>query len=151
MAVIKQQYLAMDWDEIDDSPDLERVKMALDNLPDESLMRAVGSRRIGRPDAAPVRVKWNCLLVGRALGHRKMSAVLSELRRNSSLRRLVGIHPAKGWRGVPDKDEMSPTESADPDADWGRKTRRWTDKEGNKREEPRNRSASIRAAQRASG
>ena len=81
--------------------------MVLDNLPDESLMRAVASRRMGRPDATPVRVKWNCLLVGRVLGHRKMSALLSELRRNSSLRRLVGIHPAKGWKGVPDKDEMS--------------------------------------------
>ena len=71
MAVVKQQYLPMDWDEIDDSPDLERVRMVLDNLPDDSLMRAVASRRMGRPDATPVRVKWNCLLVGRVLGHRK--------------------------------------------------------------------------------
>ncbi len=107
MAVIKQQYLPLDWDEIDDSPDLERVKMVLDNLPDESLMRKIGSRRMGRPDATPVRVKWNCLLAGRVLGHRKMSALLAELRRNGSLRRVVGIHPAKGWKGVPDKDEMS--------------------------------------------
>ncbi len=176
MAQLKQPYLPLDWNWIEECPDLERVEMALRSLPDEPLMRALESRRMGRPDATSVRVKWNCLLVARLLGHGSMASLLRELRRNPLLRRLVGINPAVGPRGVPDKDEMSrfwkklvgefreevealeaecvealrgqlpglgeelgtdttavrtwargrrePSDSADPEADWGRKGRR---------------------------
>jgi hypothetical protein len=109
------------------------------------------------------------------------------LKRNPALRRLVGINPAVGPKGVPDAHEMSrfwrklgrrfgpeveslrgaavealrghlpdlgeqlgtdttalrtwargrrnPRESADPEADWGRKTRRWKDAQGGEHEE----------------
>ena len=187
MARLGQQYLPLDWQAVEEAPDLDRLRLVLEDLPDEGLMRRLESRRWGRPDGASVRVKWNCLLAQRVLGHRRTSELLRELRRNPTLRRLVGIPPGRGVRGVPDKDQMSrfwqklvkrhaaaveallvaaqaklaehlpdlgaqagvdstalrtwargrgdPAQSADPEADWGRKTRRWTDKEGRAHEE----------------
>ena len=52
-------------------------------------------------------MKWNCLLVGRVLGHRTVNGLLRELRRNPTLRRVMGIPPAQGPEGAPDKYEMS--------------------------------------------
>ena len=187
MARIAQGCLPLDWEAVEECPDLTRVRMAVENLPDEELMKALEARRWGRKDATPVRVKWNCLIIGRVLGHGTTNDLLREMRRNPALRRLAGINPALGARGVPDKDEMSrfrlklagqfageiermqglaveelrrhlpglgeelgtdttvlrtwargrrdPLESADPEADWGRKTRRWTDVEGKVHEE----------------
>lgn len=182
MARLSEPYLALDWEGIEDSPDLERVAMVIESLPDEGLMRVLEASRPGRRDATSVRVKWNCLLVGRALGHATMNGLLRELRRNPTLRRLVGINPAAGPKGVPDKHEMSrfwgklarrhaaevdelreaaveklrghlvdlgeelgtdttalrtwargrrdPARSADPEADWGYKIRRWKGSDG---------------------
>jgi hypothetical protein len=187
MARIGQRCLPLDWEAVDECPDLLRVQMTIESLPDEKLMRALESRRWGRKDTTPVRVKWNCLILGRVLGHATTNGLLRELRRNPTLRRMAGIHPALGARGVPDKHEMSrfrrklaaefageieqmealaverlrehlpglgeqlgtdttslrtwargrsdPNESADPEADWGRKTRRWKDAKGEKHEE----------------
>ena len=187
MAHLGQQYLPLDWEHLEEAPDLDRLRLVLERLPDEGLMRLLESRRWGRPDGASVRVKWNCLLAQRVLGHRRMSELLRELRRNPTLRRVVGIGPGQGVRGVPDKDQMSrfwhkvvkshaaaveallvgaqaklaeelpdlgvqagvdstalrtwargrrdPKRSADPEADWGKKSRRWTDREGKEHEE----------------
>ena len=156
-------------------------------------MRLLESRRTGaaRLRRASVRVKWNGLLVGRVLGHRTVNGLLRELRSNPTLRRVMGIPPAQGPEGAPDKHEMSRfwkklaahhredvervmaaaieelrkrlpalgeqlgtdttalrawargrrdpsfdpealdgSENADPEADWGKKTRRWKDKQG---------------------
>jgi len=182
MARLKQAYLPVEWDAIEDCPDLQRVELVLKHLPDEPLMNALERRATGRPDATSVRVKWNCLLLVRLLDHRSMQSLLRELKRNPTLRRFVGMNPALGVRGVPDKHEMSrfglklandyadqiealqvaaverlrkrlpdlgeqlgtdttalrtwargkkkPSESADPEADWGYKIRRWFDKKG---------------------
>jgi len=182
MARIPQQCLPLSWEGFEDCPDLERVQMALDNLPDEAFIQALESRRWGRKEETTVRVKWNCLLAARVLGHATMEDLLRELKRNPALRRAVGINPAQGVHGVPDKHEMSrfriklakrhvqdtlalqtlaveelrkflpdlgaqlgtdttalrtwargrkdPSESADPQADWGRKTRKWKDAQG---------------------
>ena len=182
MARLKQAYLPIEWDAIEECPDLQRVEMVLKYLPDEPLMKALERRLTGRPDATSVRVKWNCLLLARLLDHPSMRSLLRELKRNPTLRRFVGINPALGVRGVPDQHEMSrfalklannyteeiealqdaameklreylpdlgeqlgtdttalrtwargrknPADSADPEADWGYKIRRWRDKKG---------------------
>lgn len=187
MAWIGQAVLPLDWEAIEDNPDLDRVRMALESLPDEDLMRELESRRWGPPDCPSVRVKWNCLIARRVLGYAKMDSFLAELRRNPALRRIVGISPAAGPAGAPSKHAMSrfaimlarrhagkiedlqalcvdklraclpdlgeqlgtdttalrawargrkdPADSADPDADWGRKTRRWKDEKGESHEE----------------
>jgi len=70
-------------------------------------MSALARRITGRPDATSVRVKGNCPLVARPLEHASMQSLRRELKRNPTLRRLVGINPARGVRGVADKHEMS--------------------------------------------
>lgn len=187
MAQLKQPYLPLDWEGIEESPDLERVWMVLRSLPDEGLMKALEASRAGRRDVTSVRVKWNILLAGRAVGHATMAGLLRELKRNPALRRLVGINPALGPKGVPDAHEMSrfwrklgkrfgapvnalreaaverlrehlpglgeqlgtdttalrtwargrrdPKESADPEADWGHKIRRWKGSDGQTHED----------------
>ena len=62
MARLGQQYLPLDWQAVEEAPDLDRLRLVLEDLPDEGLMRRLESRRWGRPDGASVRVKWNCLL-----------------------------------------------------------------------------------------
>ena len=181
MARIAQKELALSWDEIDEAPDLARVRMMLLEADDEELMRKLERARKGRRDDYPVRVCWNVLPAGMVLGHRSTAAMLGELRRNPTLRRAVGVSVANGVEGVPTKDAMSrfsqklvrhgkdvgrivdgmlerlrwylpdlgkqsgvdstairtwargrrdPSKSADPEARWGRKTKRWTDKQG---------------------
>jgi hypothetical protein len=187
MAQLKQPYLPLDWNGIEESPDLERVAMVLGSLPDEALMKALEASRSGRRDVTSVRVKWNILLCGRAVGHATMAGLLRELKRNPALRRVGGINPALGPKGVPDAHEMSrfwrklgkrfgpqrsalrqaaverlsehlpglgeqlgtdttalrtwargrrdPKESADPEADWGHKIRRWKGSDGQTHED----------------
>ena len=101
MARVAQRCLSLDWEAIEECPDLARVEMTLASLPDEALVRTLESRRWGRKDTTPVRVKWNCLIAGRLLGHATTNGLLRELRRNPTLRRTVGIHPALGeWNSI---------------------------------------------------
>jgi len=181
MARVAQKELALSWKEIDDAPDLARVRMMLLEADDEELMRKLEDARKGRRDDYPVRVCWNVVLAGMVLGHRSTAAMVRELQRNPTLRRAVGISVASGVDGVPTKDAMSrfskklvryakdvgrivdgmlerlrwylpdlgeqsgvdstairtwargrkdPLKSADPDARWGKKVKRWTDKQG---------------------
>jgi IS5 family transposase len=181
MALIGQRELALEWDEIDDAPDLARVRMVLDCADDEDLMRALERDRKGRRDEYPVRVCWNVTLAAKVIGHGATAAMLRELLRNPTLRRVVGIAVTKGSEGVPSDDAMSrfskkllrhgeevarirermlvwlrpwlpdlgthtavdstalrtwargrsdPSKSADPEAAWGKKVRKWTGKDG---------------------
>jgi len=188
MAKVAQGYLPLNWEVIEQSSDLDRLRMVLGGLDDEELMQALEKERKQRRDDYPVRVCWNCLLAGLVLQHAHGAGLLRELKRNPSLRRAVGMDPHKGEKAVPTKDAMSrfvqkllrpeharrvealaqglvdklgqrmpdlgkhlavdatalrtwargrrdPAQSTDPEAGWGRKTRRWTDKEGRAHEE----------------
>ena len=106
MARIAQKDLALEWDVIDDEPDLARVHMMIENADDEALMRKLEADRKGRRDDHPVRVCWNTMLTGMVLGHRSTAEMLRELLRNPTLRRVVGIPVAAGPKGVPTKDAM---------------------------------------------
>jgi len=55
MARLKQDYLPIEWDAIEECPDLQRVEMVIKHLPDEPLMSALEERATGRPDATSVR------------------------------------------------------------------------------------------------
>ncbi|MBM4050540.1 MAG: transposase [Planctomycetes bacterium] len=107
MARIAQKELALEWDVIDEEPDLVRIHMLLENANDEELMRKLESDRKGRRDDYPVRVCWNTTLAGMVIGHRSTAETLRELRRNPALRKVVGIAVAAGADGVPTKDAMS--------------------------------------------
>ena len=92
------------WDCLEDSPTLKTLKELLEVIPDgamlESLNRARGK---GRNDY-PLSVLWGVLVLSIALRHPNIEACLAELRRNESLRRLIGI---KSEDDVPRKWNLS--------------------------------------------
>jgi hypothetical protein len=58
MAIIPQKQL-FKWDEIEELGDLERLKLVLDYLPDEELMRVLEKKRGKGRNDYPVRAIWN--------------------------------------------------------------------------------------------
>jgi len=79
------------WDCLEDSPTLKTIQQLLDSLPDGKLLASLETaRRRGRDDY-PVRVLWRTMVLAVALRHTTMESFLAELRRNESLRKLIGI------------------------------------------------------------
>ena len=79
------------WDCLEDSPSLQTIRLFLRAVPDgkllESLRRARGKGR----DDYPIHTLWGVVLLTVLLRHGSFEACLGELRRNESLRRLIGI------------------------------------------------------------
>jgi len=79
------------WDCLQDSPSLRTLREFLAAVPDEKLLASLRScRGRGRNDY-PVHVLWGTLLLTIVLRHGSIESCLGELRRNESLRRLIGI------------------------------------------------------------
>lgn len=79
------------WDCLEDSPTLKTIKQLLDILPDENLLASLEEARgKGRNDYS-LRTLWGVLVLSIALRHPTIEACLAELRRNESLRKLIGI------------------------------------------------------------
>ena len=100
MARIAQKGL-FGWDEIEDLGDLERLRLVLDSVPDEALMKRLeASRGRGRKDY-PVRAVWNSLVAGVVFQHESVASLRRELSRNAQLRQVCGFDVLKGSAGVP--------------------------------------------------
>jgi hypothetical protein len=92
------------WDELEDSPTLKTIKQLLDIIPDEPLLNSLhAARGKGRNDV-PIHVAWGVLVLSIALRHPTIEGCLAELRRNESLRRLIGIESEDA---VPQKWNLS--------------------------------------------
>lgn len=79
------------WDCLEDSPTLKTIKGLLECIPDDALLLSMEQARgKGRNDYS-VRTLWGVLVLSIALRHPTVEACLAELRRNESLRRLIGI------------------------------------------------------------
>jgi len=92
------------WDCLEDSPTLTTVKELLAMIPDGRLLAALGRQRGKGRDDYPVHVLWGVHVLSVALRHPTMEACLAELRRNTGLRRLIGIESEDR---VPNKWNMS--------------------------------------------
>jgi hypothetical protein len=79
------------WDELQHSPTLATIRAALEAIPDAPLLAALQARRHNGCDTYPVRILWGVLLLSILLRHATTEDCLEELRRNASLRLLVGI------------------------------------------------------------
>ncbi len=73
--------------------DLQRLKLVLDNLPDEELMQAIEEDRGCGRDDYPVRVMWNLLIAGIVYQHPSTESLIRELKRNAQLRQVCGMNP----------------------------------------------------------
>lgn len=100
MASIAQKSLFC-WQDIEELGDLKRLKLVLDSIPDEGLMKLLEERRgCGRNDY-PVRAVWNSLLAMVVFGHGSIASLRRELRRNAQLRAVCGFDLMKGLDAVP--------------------------------------------------
>lgn len=102
MASVTQKPL-FGWQQIEGLGDLARLKLVLENMPDEPLMAALERQRgkHGRDDY-PVRAMWNALISGVVFQHPSIESLRRELARNGQLRMLCGFWAGKNKSLVPD-------------------------------------------------
>ena len=69
------------WDDVEKLPELRRLELALNTLPDEELVAALEAER-GR-DETIIRcaAMWRALVAGVVFGHRSIASLLREFRR----------------------------------------------------------------------
>jgi hypothetical protein len=89
------------WNQIDASSDLQRLRLVLEAMPDEELMRTLERERKGRRDDYPIRAVWNSLVAGVIYGHAGIESLRRELLRNRELLEVCGFDPVLGARAVP--------------------------------------------------
>lgn len=105
MAMIAQPFL-FSWQEIDEASDLDRLRLVLDALPDEKLVRFLEDRRGRGRDDYPIRPMWNVVIAGVVFQHPSAAALIRELWRNAELRQLCGFNPFGGMASAPSADAM---------------------------------------------
>ena len=106
MALILQGFL-FKWEEVDARSDLDRLRLVLEVLPDEALMRKLEAARGRGRDDYPVRACWNALVAGVVYQHPSAAALLRELRRNGELRAACGFNPLLGAAAAPSEVAFS--------------------------------------------
>lgn len=90
MAIIPQRRL-FGWEQIEGLGDLERLRLLIEHMPDEPLMRKLEKARgLGRNDY-PIRGVWNATLAGIVFQHPSAESLLRELARNGQLRLMCGL------------------------------------------------------------
>jgi len=101
VAIIAQKPI-FGWEEIEGLADLKRLRLVLDSLPDEPLMRVLEAARGRRGrDDYPVRPMWNALVAGVVFQHPTVESLLRELARNGQLRQVCGFWSRKRCALVP--------------------------------------------------
>ncbi len=106
MAKIIQQKIFR-WKDVEESGELERLRMVIEALPDDALMRALETERKGRRDDYPIRPVWNSILGGIVYQHASIESLRRELLRNGELRGTCGFDLVLGEKAVPSKDAYS--------------------------------------------
>ena len=110
---IVSQISLFDNEEIENLGDLERLKLAIENIPDEKIIdKLYEIRKNGRNDW-PLAAMWNTFIASFVFNHRSVNDLLRELSRNSQLRQICGLRPNffKKKDGTV-KMEIVPTEAA---------------------------------------
>lgn len=90
MAIIPQLRI-FSWKEIEELGDLKRLRLVLEYMPDEELMRQLERERHKGRDDYPVRAMWNSILAGIVFQHETIEKLRRELARNGQLREMCGF------------------------------------------------------------
>ena len=88
-----QSKLPFSWRDVDQLPDLRRLELALEHLPDGPVVAALRERRGRGRDDYPVGAMWRALVAGVVFQHASVESLLRELRRNPALLDLCGFDP----------------------------------------------------------
>jgi len=100
MAIIAQKKL-FGWEEIEELGDLKRLRLVLENMPDEGLMQTLEQERDRGRNEYPVRAVWNSVLAGVVYEHVSVQSLRRELLRNGQLRQVCGFAVEGGTEAVP--------------------------------------------------
>jgi len=100
MAIIPQPQL-FSWQQVETTSDMDRLRLALNAMPDESLMQTLEHERRGRRDDYPIRAVWNSIIAGIVFEHISVEQLRRELSRNAELRQLCGFDVFLGDAAVP--------------------------------------------------
>ena len=92
MAKIVSQMSFNNYSEIEILGDLQRLKLALEGMDDEFLMRQLESKRNKGRNDYPVRVMWNLIIAMKIFGHKTIASFRRELMRNSQMRKICGLN-----------------------------------------------------------
>jgi len=96
---IIQQLSAFDYEQIEILGDLERVKLLIDNVPDEKIIKElIRIRGKGRNDY-PIIPVWNSILIAPLVEASSIDSLRRELSRNRDLRSLCGFNDADYYYG----------------------------------------------------
>jgi len=99
MATIQKNLF--NWQELEILGDLERLKLVLETLDDEPLMRKLEKERGKGRDDNPVRAMWNSVLAGVIYQHESVASLIRELKRNGDLLMVCGFDVTKKEKAVP--------------------------------------------------
>ena len=85
------QLTIFDYTEIEILGDLERLKLALENIEDNELCKKLEKERGNGRDDYPIRVMLNLIYAMKVYGHRSVASFRRELSRNPTLRKICGL------------------------------------------------------------
>ena len=91
MSYVRQGTLFSFEDFVAAHEDNERLVLVLTTLPDERVLSYLGRKRKRPHEPDPSVVMWRCLIAKYVYQIRSYAELIRELKRNGSLRRLVGI------------------------------------------------------------
>ncbi len=92
------------WETLEDGPTIRTIRKLLEVIPDEGLLASLTKGRGRGRNDVPVQVAWRILALTAALRYQSIEHCLQELRRNESLRKVVGIESEEA---VPRKWNLS--------------------------------------------
>ena len=90
MAIIPQMSL-FSWTDVEELGDLDRLRLVIEYLPDNKLMKTLEKERRNGRDDYPIRAVWNTILAGVVFEHKSTESLRRELKRNAQLRWLCGL------------------------------------------------------------
>lgn len=106
MARIITQQSIFNYTEIEELGDLERLKLALEGIDDEELMKHMENKRRNGRNEYPVRVMWNLFLAMKVFQHDTVNSFIRECNRNSQLRRACGLRDSDGKKHLVPKPRV---------------------------------------------
>lgn len=81
------------WDDCYAVTDMERLRLVLDHLPDEKIVKYLEVMRGNGRDDYPIRPMWNAVIAGIVFQHPSLESLMRELSRNPALFEACGFNP----------------------------------------------------------
>lgn len=91
MSYYAQTQLFTFEDFFSEGDDNHRLLLVLDALESDALLWKLESERKGRRNSYPIRMLWQSMMAAKVYGIDSINGLIRELRRNESLRKIVGI------------------------------------------------------------